>query len=78
MVPINHTGDILYSDSDPTVVFGSAMGIIWRSTDSGETWKEIARNGVNGFIAGIGNFVLASLTPTNCMVLPTHSATSWI
>ena len=76
--PINHTGDIIYSDSDPTVVFGSAMGIIWRSTDSGETWKEIARNGENGFIAGMGNFVLASLTPANCMVLPTHSATSWI
>ena len=50
--PINHTGDIVYSDRDPTVVFGAAGGIIWRSSDSGETWKEIGKNGVNGFIVG--------------------------
>ena len=76
--PINHTGDIIYSDSDPTVVFGAAGGIIWRSSDSGETWKEIGKNGVNGFISGQGNCMLASLTPTNCMAQPTHSPVSWI
>jgi hypothetical protein len=76
--PINHTGDIIYSDSDPTVVFGAAGGSIWRSSDSGETWKEIGKNGVNGFISGMGNCMLASLTPTNCMAAPTSSPVSWV
>ena len=76
--PINQTGDIIYSDSDPTVVFGAAGGEIWRSSDSGETWKQIGKNGVNGFMSGQGNCMVASLTPTNCMVQPTHSPVSWI
>ena len=76
--PINQTGDIIYSDSDPTVVFGAAGGEIWRSSDSGETWKQIGKNGVDGFMSGQGNCMVASLTPTNCMVQPTHSPVSWI
>ena len=53
---IQHAGDIVYADDDPTVVFGSSGSSIWRSQDSGQTWVRIATHGVNGcvFAAGMG------------------------
>ena len=46
---ITQAGDIIYSDSDPTVVWGSADGQIWRSTNSGDKWSLIASHDVKGF-----------------------------
>ena len=40
---------MVFSDSDPTVVWGSAGGQIWRSTNSGDKWSLIASHDAKGF-----------------------------
>jgi hypothetical protein len=50
--------DIVYSDSDPTVCWGTDGGSIWRSTDKGLTYTSL----------GIGGWTtLASTTPLSCV-----------
>ena len=67
---VNHGGDIVYSDSDPTVVFASAGGQIFRSANKGiDGWKIIAGTGLNGW-AGGGWCMLASISPTQCIAVP--------
>jgi hypothetical protein len=70
---ISHGGDFAYAESDPTVVFGSAGGRIWRTTNGGANWAQIGTHGVNGFNGGRGSACLAATTPINVVQAPTPS-----
>ena len=69
---IRQSGDIIYSDSDPTVVWGSAHSEIWRSRNSGDKWSLIASHGVKGFRGGQGKACLASISPTSVVAAPNN------
>ena len=69
---ILQAGDIIYSDSDPKVVWGSEESRIWRSTNSGDKWSLIASHGVKGFFSGRGKACLASTSPTSIVAAPNN------
>ena len=71
---ITQAGDIIFSDSDPTVVWGSAGGQIWRSTNSGDKWSLIASHDAKGFRSGMGKACLASVSPTSIVAAPNPTA----
>lgn len=69
---IAQTGDVIYSDSDPTVWYAGKGDGVWRTQDGSTTWVQIGRNGVNGCNLGAGGTgglcpMLASISPTNVM-----------
>lgn len=71
---VNHAGDIVYSDNDPTVVFASAGSQIFRSTNKGiDGWAIIASGGLNGWGGGIWS-MLASISPTQCIAVPSDNS----
>ena len=72
---ISHGGDVVFSDSDPTVIWGSAGGQIWRSSNSGDKWSLIATHDVKGFRSGMGKACLASTSPTSILAAPNRDGT---
>ena len=48
---ISHGGDVVFSDSDPTVIWGSAGGQIWRSSDGGDKWSRLRHMTLRDFVA---------------------------
>jgi len=68
---VQQCGDIIFSDNDPKVVWGSQGASIWRSTDSGNKWNLVGKHGSN-YVGLIGQATLASTDPMSCMAAPTN------